>query len=208
VDIRKIIASTFVAVGRALEFIMTGQSDFRITTEEFAAQDIVYDLVAGKIILEELRSNLKERFDIKLKRPVVLELVKEGKVQSYNFSWLTGSLGKYKSQMMIDGWYHLVYVKSGMKKERFKAILAHELAHAYQHESGLFTDNKAFREGLARWVEYKILLQEGAKKEAEKLLNLKSWIYGRGIFRVLQLEKETGERNLISRLHALTKPSP
>ncbi len=187
-------------MGRALEFIMTGQSDFKITTEEFAAQDVVKDLAAGKKILDELRIDLKERFGIKVSRPVVLELVKEGKTGAYNFSWLAESLGKYRSHMMIDGRYHLVYVQSGMKKERFRAILAHELTHAFQHEAGLYSTNKALREGLARWIEYKILLQQGQKEEAGKLLKLRSWVYGRGIIQFLELEKETGEHKLIPSL--------
>jgi len=202
VNLKRILSSLFVAIGRALEFIMTGQSDFKITTEEFAAQDVVKDLAAGKKILDELRIDLKARFDINVTRPVVLELVKEGKTGSYDFSWLAESLGKYRSHMMIDGRYHLVYVQSGMKKERFRAILAHELTHAYQHEVGLFSTNRAFREGLARWVEYKVLLLEGQQEEAVKLLKLRSWLYGRGIIKFLELEKKTGEQGLIPSLQA------
>jgi hypothetical protein len=104
---------------------------------------------------------------------------------------------------MIDGKYHLVYVLRGLRKERFKAILSHELAHAYLYETELFSSNKAFREGMARWVEYKILLQEGEKEEAQKLLKLKSWHYGKGIARILELEKKTGERELVSYLHSI-----
>jgi len=159
--------------------------------------------VAGKKILDEVKIVLEDRFGIRVKRPIVLELVNEKKPWLYGIYWLAESLGKYKSHLMIDEKYHLIYVLRGLKKERFKAILSHELAHAYLYEAELFSNNRAFREGMARWIEYKILLQEGEKEEARKLLSIKSWLYGRGIAEILELEKKTGERELLPYLHSI-----
>lgn len=199
-DISRFLKSTIENAGRALELFLTGQSGYRITTNEFETNDIIEDIVIAKRILESVKLNLDEKYNIKIRQPIVIELIKEDKIRNYAFTWFEGSLGKYKSQDMIDEKYHMIYIQSGLKKERFKAILAHELAHAYQHEAGMPRTSKALREGMARWVEYKVLLQEGEKNEAFKLLKIKNWLYGKGISRILELEKKTGEKDLIRSL--------
>ena len=208
VDIHRIVKVTFEKLGRALEYLLTGQSEFKIHTSEFAANDIVKDPVTAKKILEQIKVVLFEKFAIKIHRPIVIELIKDDKKWDYGFSWFAESLGKYKSYELIDEKYHMIYILSGLRKERFKAILAHEMTHAYQRENELFIDNRVFREGLARWIEYKILLQEGEELEARKLLNIKHWIYGRGINRLIQLEKDTGEKELVSKLAVMHRKKP
>jgi len=205
VNIPGLLKKIFVICGRTLEYALTGQSEFKITTSEFAEHDIIRDLVVAKMLLEELKPVLIDRFDMAVKKPVVIELMTPDKRWNYTFSWLEESLGKYTSHKMIDEKYHLVYLLSGLSRNRFKAILAHELTHAYLYENQLFCTNRAAREGLARWVEYKILLAEGESVEAEKLLKIKHWIHGRGIYKVIELEKQTGERNLFNELLRMEK---
>lgn len=206
-DICRILKFAFEKIARALEFFLTGQSEFKITTTEFADNDIVKDIVTAKKLLERVKLVLLDRFDIEVKCPIVVELVKEDKRWDYGFSWFAESLGKYKSYDFIDEKYHMIYILSGLKRERFKAILAHELTHAYQRENDLFMKNKLFKEGLARWVEYKILLQEGEEDEARKLLKIKHWIYGKGITRFIELEKGTGEKDLVTKLRKMERKS-
>lgn len=206
-DIPGFLKKVFVLCGRTLEYALTGQSEFKITTSEFADHDIIRDLVVAKRLLDDLKLVLIERFDITVRKPVVIELITDDKRWSYTFSWLEGSLGKYTSHKMIDEKYHLVYLLSGLPIKRFKAILAHELTHAFLYEVQLYCTNRACREGLARWVEYKILLAEGETGEAEKLLRIKHWIYGKGISKVIEIEKQTGEKNLFNELRRLENRS-
>jgi len=203
VDIAGFLKKIFVLCGRALEYALTGQSGFKITTSEFEDHDIIRDLVVAKRLLDDLKLVLIDRFDITVRKPVVIELITPDRRLDYTFSWLEESLGKYTSHKMIDEKYHLIYLQSGLSKKRFKAILAHEMTHAYLYETQLLCANRAFREGLARWVEYKMLLTEGETEEAEKLLKIKHWVYGKGISKVIELEKQTGERNLFHELRRL-----
>ncbi|MDQ7824484.1 MAG: hypothetical protein RDV48_16905 [Candidatus Eremiobacteraeota bacterium] len=204
-DIPAILKSTLVKIGRTIEFLITGQSEFKITTSEFEVNDKpnVRDLTVAKKLLEEMKSLLAGQYGIKVTYPVVIELIKEQRIWEYSFSWCAGSLGKYRSHLMFDEKYHMVYILSGLKRERFKAILAHELTHAFLYEKKLFTENKSFREAMARWVEYRILLSEGEKHEAGKLLKIKSWMYGRGIVKILALEKKVGREHLVAHLLSL-----
>jgi hypothetical protein len=97
---------------------------------------------------------------------------------------------------------HMVYVLKGLQKKRFKAVLAHEMAHAFLREEDILKADRAMREGFARWVEYKILQSEGMEEEARKIRNLKTYRYGKAVNRILALEKEVGQDSVIDSLRS------
>lgn len=186
------------ALGRRLEFLATGQTEYHVLTNEFAGIEQVNESLRARMFLEEVQKFLLEIFGIKISKPVLVELVDEGQCNlNSTYFMFSGTLGRYQYQKMGKNNVHLVYILKGLKKQRFKAILAHELSHAYERENGVLKHNKGMREGLARWIEYKMLVKEGEFKEAKKILKIKHWAFGRGIKKFIELEKEMGERQLI-----------
>lgn len=179
--------------GRMLEYALTGQSDFAVVTREGRPAARVTDRVRGKRLLEEARRQIGADFGIRIRDPIILELFTDADWRSVARGHLQhATLGWYKPHRMGEADTHTVYVQSGLARARFKAIAAHELVHAYEREAGLLNTNGALREGFARWVEYKVLVGEGAADEARRLLRIRNWRFGRAVRDLLDLEKERG----------------
>ena len=51
-------------LGRYIEFLLTGQSDFKITTSEFEKAEVIDNEVQAKIALQEVRLYLRKTFSI------------------------------------------------------------------------------------------------------------------------------------------------
>ena len=82
-------------------------------------------------------------------------------------------------------------------KGRFKAIVAHELAHAWEREQEILTSDRGLREGFARWIEYKVLQSEGLHAEAARVAGIRTWRYGRGVRTLLAVERKQGEGGVL-----------
>lgn len=185
-----------------IEFALTGQSEYQILSSKFADVEVIRDEVSGRMLLAEVREFLWNNFGIRVNSPVVLNLVRPGQIE-YPLFQASGSLGKYRMYHLGEERAHLIFVVSGLKKLRFSGIVAHEYTHAFEREKGLLQHDWILREGLARWAEYKIMLESGAAKEAEKVLKIKHWMYGRGIRRILELEKVMGARQMLEYLERI-----
>lgn len=192
-------ALTFV--GRSIEFALTGRTDYRFLTSEIASFDRVEDRLKAGIVSREVKAFLSGKYGITVDYPVVLELFsgRGWDIPSIRFR-LAGSIGRYHLNLMGKSRLHCIYILSGLTVPKFKAIFAHEYMHAFQREAGIFQHNCGLREGLARWIEYKVLVSEGAEKEAGKLLRIQSWSRGRGLKRILKMEKEHTETDLVAYL--------
>lgn len=193
------IADTIVGFVRFWEKCLTGHSEYKLVLNDFdvMGKAVVTEGLVAKKLAERMKRRLSERFGITVTLPVVVELVDRSKTRSYVFEWSEANLGKYHSQLMIDENYHMVYVAKGLGRQRFNAIIAHELTHAFLSEQKLFAGKQYLREGLARWAEYRILQEEGLAPEAEKLLKIRSWKHGRALANMLELEKKAGKKGLV-----------
>ncbi len=159
------------------------------------------DKFKADLLVKEVRHLLETRFGIRVRLPLVLDFF-SGRPWSMSSapSRLAGSLGHYHLRDLGDKKVHFVFVQKGLPRTRFKAIFAHEYTHAFLRERGILRHSRGLREGLARWVEYKVLLKEGAAREAEKLLKIRNWWNGRGLREILEMERRYSEDGLVASL--------
>lgn len=197
------IKRLFVLFVRIIEKTLTGQTDYRIYTSEIADFDAVTDLLQAKLLKKEVEVFMRRTFGISIDKPIVIELYTG---DDFNLNGiimeLNGSLGRYHYTKLKSKMVHMVYVKNGLEKKRFKSVLAHEMTHAFLREADILPTNRFVREGFARWVEYKVLLNLGLDREAEKIKMIKTWKYGKAINRIFALEEKVGEINVASKLKA------
>jgi len=191
-------------IGRGIEFLLTGESDYKFLSSDIANFEYVADHFKAKMLIKEVREFLFQKFGIEVNSPVVLEFF-TGREWDWNSAryHLGGSLGRYYSQSIGNKKVHFIYILKGLARQKFKSIFAHEYTHAFQREKKIFPQSKGLREGLARWVEYKILLEEGAYEEAKKLLGIRHWIHGKGLKKILEMERKYGELGLIENMRRL-----
>lgn len=105
-------------------------------------------------------------------------------------------MGRYQVNVMGSEKSHQVTVRPNLATPVFRAILAHELVHAYQTEKKLLEQNRALREGMARWVEYHFL-RETMPKQAEKLLQVRHFTFGKSVNTIMAYEAEHGREETL-----------
>lgn len=186
------LAHVFTEVSRAIERAFFGQSQFRITTSEFSSAPTIDNGVQAKLALAEVRTQLKSDFQIELSWPILLELkappASGWKAMVYNPE---GNLARHQVVDFKGNSAHQMWVKPGLTRARFKSLVAHELVHAFQREVNFLTENLSLREGMARWVEFHFLK---GSSEADRLLKLKHYTFGRSIESILQFESKSGRQ--------------
>jgi hypothetical protein len=181
------------AAGRGVELLLTGQSSFALITSDFAASERIADLVQAKRVMAEAQSLLSSRFDIRLAWPVLLELFNQDDwTPGAFYRILHGTLGYYQQQTLGEVSAHAIHVTLGLPRARFKSIVAHEITHAWERETGLLKSDRALREGFARWIEYQVLLAEGERDQAERLPQISTFRRGRAIRTLLEIERKSG----------------
>ena len=184
-------AQVFTEVGRAIEKACFGQSNFRLTTSEFSTAATIDNGVQAKMALAEVRRQLSQDFSIELGWPILLELKvppAKGWKAIYNPE---GNLARHQVVDFRGSSAHQMWVKPGLSRVRFKSLVAHELVHAHQRESNFLNENLSLREGMARWVEFYFLK---GSSEAERLLKLKHYTFGKSIESILAFESKSGRQ--------------
>lgn len=76
------------------------------------------------------------------------------------------------------------------------ATLAHEFTHAWQSRHAVSQD-RALKEGFARWVEYHYLLSIGETSRAYALTTVRDPDYGDSLRQLLEIEKRQGKAAVI-----------
>ena len=184
------LSQVITEVGRAIERACFGQSHFRITTSEFSSAPTIDNLVQAKMALAEVRRQLTQEFSIDLRWPILLELkvppAQGWKAAVYNPD---GSMARHTVVDFKGTPAHQVWIRPGLTRARFKSLVAHELVHAFQREANFLNENLSLREGMARWVEFHFLK---GSSEAERLLKLKHYTFGRSIEAILEYESRSG----------------
>jgi len=179
-------------VGRAIERACFGHSEFRLTTSEFTTAPTIDNPVQAKLALAEVRSQLSRHFSIELSWPILLELkvppASGWKAIVYNPE---GNLARHQVVDFKGNSAHQMWVKPELTRARFKSLVAHELVHAFQREANFLTQNLSLREGMARWVEYHFLK---GSAEADRLLKLKHYTFGKSIESILEFESKSGRQ--------------
>ena len=197
--IKKLIKNLFINLVRQTEEFLSGQSGYKLIKKPFEIDpsQVIKDNVTANNLLKEIKQSLALKYAIEICCPVLLEVVADAKKNRVTFVWKEDGIGKYHSQMMIDQKYHMIYIVEGLSKYKFCAIIAHELMHAFLYEKNLFTQSQPFREAMARWIEYHILMSFNMKEQALRLLEIKAPERGGKLYKLLELEKKTGKNGLI-----------
>ncbi|MCR4783880.1 MAG: hypothetical protein K6A35_05105 [bacterium] len=180
-------------LGRSLEFALTGQTNYKITTSEFEKASIIDNEVQAALALKEVRQYLKEKFSIVLRQPVVVHL---GQPKTWLWKWRLTSgfnhVGNYYSQPMGQTYSHIITIIPKLERTKFKAVLCHELVHAFQIEHNMLRHLKGYREGMSRWVEYHFLIDHKKSGEAKKLRKIGLAILGNMLNKILAYEEKHG----------------
>jgi hypothetical protein len=80
----------------------------------------------------------------------------------------------------------------------FRAVAAHELAHAWQSENAPNNQPPLIVEGFAEWVAYRTLLALGQQQEAARLTR-RDDLYGRGLRSFIDIEQQHGRDGVLQR---------
>ena len=180
------------ACGRFLEFVLTGQSSYALTTSSFCTADTIHNTVQAKMAQKEVVAFLQARFGMVLQHLVIVIL---DKPQSTWKRVIPGSgqhLGNHMVRQMGEKNAHEIRLVPGLERRKFKAVLAHELTHAFQAERQILCSHRGLKEGMARWVEYHILCEMKLDKEAKKLCQYRSFVLGRNMLAILERERQHG----------------
>lgn len=181
-----------VLLGRALEFALTGEADFRVTTLGGRPAERVTSTAQGRPLLKGVLDELDQEFGLRLREPVVLEVEKPKPL-----GWGTRrDVGRYRLEQYGQNRFHHVQLTPDLPRVRFRAVLAHELTHAWQRENGT-PQKHAMREGMARWVEYHVLHRGGLRQEAARLLRVRYYLFGRAVGTILEHERRHGRRETL-----------
>lgn len=187
--LRQWVVQVVTGAIQAVERACFGQSNFRFTTSEFSTTPTVDNPVQAKLAMGEVRSQLQQAFQIELRWPILLELKPPPplgwKASVFNPE---GNLARHQVVDLKGHPAHQVWVRPGLTRTRFKALVAHELVHAFQREGNFLNENLSLREGMARWVEHEFLK---GTPEAKRLRNLKHYTFGRSIESILEFERKS-----------------
>ena len=195
-------------LGRWLEYLLTGQSDFRLHTTSTQRVELIEHDLQVKEALRQVRSYLKGKFSIQLRNPIVVRLDRP-QTKSWKWRWTSRfrHVGNYYTQPMGEMPAHMITILPGLERWKFQAVLCHELTHAYQSERALLNHLRGYREGMARWVEYHFLLDHEHPQEARKLERIEDIMLGRMLHKILAYEKEHGRRATCQWLEQLSATS-
>jgi hypothetical protein len=91
-----------------------------------------------------------------------------------------------------------IYIERLLPETLFRAVAAHELAHAWQSTFAPSSQPLKIVEGFAEWAAYRILLALGHQQEAEHLTR-RSDLYGQGLQYFIAVEKSGGLLGVLQR---------
>ncbi|MBI2267188.1 MAG: protein DA1 [Armatimonadetes bacterium] len=89
-----------------------------------------------------------------------------------------------------------IYVVTGLPESTTMAVVAHELAHAWQADNRRGGTSTELHEGFAEWAAYKVMESLGETGEVQRMLR-RTDLYGRGLRRMLAIERSYGTQAVI-----------
>lgn len=182
-------------LGQAVEKALTGRTEFKLTTSHFEQAPVVNDPIQARMVLDEVKRQLAEEFAIRLRDPVLLELQHPPPL---GFKAALASpeahLGRYMPRTGEAVQVHRILIRPGLERTRFRGVAAHELVHAWQAERAMLRRSRGLREGMARWVEYHVLLRAGREDLAQALLRIRRYVLGRSLRTILEYEGQHGRQ--------------
>jgi hypothetical protein len=204
-SIKKAVKKTILGIGRFLEFFTMGETDYKLHTTEGEEFEEVSDLYKARTLVAQTKELMQDSFGIILTSPVIINLYSGSEFSLKDTKReLCGVLGQYHYENLgKNNLAHMIYIMKGLEKRRFRAVLAHEMTHAFLREAKLMNCDRYLREGFARWIEYKTLMGQGLKEDAKKILHIKTSKYGKDVEKIFRLEKKVGTQGVIEILRRI-----
>lgn len=205
----RVVERVLTLLGQTVERVLTGHSEFRFTTSEFHETALVGDRIQARMVLREVQAELASTFGLSLREPVLLDLERPAAL-----GWKAtvvgagGHIGRYAPRWLGERRIHRIVIVPGLPRARFRGVVAHELVHAWQTERGVLRRSRGLREGMARWVEYHVLLRAGLHQEAGRLTRLRRFFVGRSWRDILKHEEVHGREATLRWLRALDGEGP
>ncbi|MGI9060644.1 MAG: hypothetical protein ACR2H5_18935 [Ktedonobacteraceae bacterium] len=91
-----------------------------------------------------------------------------------------------------------IYIERLLPQTLFKAVAAHELAHAWQSFYAPSSQSPMIVEGFAEWAAYRLLLFLGQQRDAAHLTR-RDDLYGKGLQYFIALERQLGRSGVLQR---------
>ncbi len=91
-----------------------------------------------------------------------------------------------------------IYIERLLPQMLFRAVAAHELAHAWQSIHAPSKQSLMISEGFAEWVAYRVLLALGQQHDAARLTR-RNDLYGQGLQYFIALEQRAGREGVLER---------
>ena len=205
----RVVEKVLTVLGQTVERVLTGRSEFQFTTSDFHQTSSVHETIQARMVLREVQQEVAEGFGLRLRAPVLLDLERP-----MAWGWKAavagqaGQVGRYAPRWLGQRRIHRIVIVPGLPRSRFRAVVAHELVHAWQAELGILRSSRGLREGMARWVEYHVLLRVGLVKEAGQLLKLRRFLLGRSLRDILERERAHGREATLAWLRSLDDEAP
>lgn len=116
------------------------------------------------------------------------------------------NVGLRYSQKGLEAKPPKIHILTGMTKERFLWVSAHEYMHAWQVENHRDPGkmNAEVREGFAQWVACKVAEAHGRHEEIRILQTPSRSPYYTGLMKYLELEKKVGRRGVLEHAKSAT----
>ena len=158
-------------------------------------------------VFEKAKKTLSSRLNMNLHYPMEIKLV-SGKeldemIKGSPYSGNVTGLHTFKNGK------HIMYMMTNVGKDDFYGTLCHEMTHSWQLENCPPDQSLVLSEGLAVWVEVKVLYWDGAYYMVNQInQNLGDPVYGVGYRFVQKVEDKYGEKNVLNAIKAMKDIPP
>lgn len=142
-------------------------------------------------LFELAKKYMLEKFNMEVTGHVKVGLASAQRLDElYGGEFVGQELGFYRFE---DGW-HDIYIMKDLGRSRCLGTVAHELTHAWQQENCPYNQGLVLKEGLATWVEVKILQADGSYSRSIDVMRGCRGPYWEGLKLLLEIEDKGGQK--------------
>ncbi len=168
-----------------LPFEVVSPGEDRLCRE--CAKDTITDKAEAEKVMKDVRQVLNTKFKLTTKHKISYEL---GTRKDLNIE-ADGEhleLGWFDANPINGKPFYRIRILTGLPRDVFRAVAAHELAHDWMQENlSHITDKDVIREGFAEFVAWSFSQAEGNKRMMKYTENRTDDVYGGGFRKVQKM---------------------
>ncbi|MCE1247949.1 MAG: hypothetical protein LWY06_15000 [Firmicutes bacterium] len=151
---------------------------------------------AANKVFEKAKNTLSSRLNMHFQLPMEIKLVSgkelDAMVKDSPYRGNVTGLHTFKNGR------HVIYMMTNVGRDDFYGTMCHEMTHSWQLENCPPDQSLVLSEGLAVWVEMKVLYWDGAYYMVNQInQNFGDPIYGVGYRYMQKIEDKYGEKNVL-----------